>query len=85
MIKSVLQAIPVNTISCFLLPQTLVQYLHFLIANFGGIFPRIDPYIRLVGAHYISKPKCKDGMNFRDLEAFNSALLAKHDRKLTLY
>ncbi|KAL0398043.1 UNVERIFIED_CONTAM: putative mitochondrial protein [Sesamum calycinum] len=75
LIQAVVQAIPSYTMSCFKLPRTLLQEFQALAANFfwhDGDRRRI---------HWLAWDKmCKKlegGLGFRNLEAFNLALLAK--------
>ncbi|KAL8126450.1 hypothetical protein AgCh_013655 [Apium graveolens] len=77
LIKHVVQAIPSYSMSCFLLPQKLINKIMMAVRNFwwGG-----DPSSRSI--HWkkwdlLSKSKSDGGMGFRDFKVFNLALLAK--------
>lgn len=76
LIKSVLQAIPTYVMSCFKLPQSILDEAEKIIRRFWwgsktsrGIYWL--PWSRLC------RTKAEEGMGFRDLESFNLALLTK--------
>ncbi|KAK9929437.1 hypothetical protein M0R45_026537 [Rubus argutus] len=77
LIKVVAQAMPLYTMSCYLLPQQLCQELHQLCAQFwwGSKEDKRAMHWRAWDA--LCKPKSMGGMGFRHLFAFNLAMLAK--------
>ncbi|KAL0340032.1 UNVERIFIED_CONTAM: hypothetical protein Sradi_4520000 [Sesamum radiatum] len=77
LIKSVLQAIPSYTMSCFLLPKTFVKELESILAYFwwGSLNEKKIHWILWTK---LCESKRSGGMGFRDFEAFNLALMAKH-------
>lgn len=77
LIKSVLQSIPMNTMSCFMFLVGLYRELEQIMCRFlwcdGG---------HKKGIHWMSwdmmcLPKSKEGLGFHNLEDFNLALLAR--------
>ncbi|KAL0422181.1 UNVERIFIED_CONTAM: putative mitochondrial protein [Sesamum latifolium] len=76
LIQAVVQAIPSYAMSCFRLPKTLLQEFQSLAANFfwhDGDRRRIH----WLAWDHTCKSKLDGGLGFRNLEAFNLALLAK--------
>ncbi|KAK4384943.1 putative mitochondrial protein [Sesamum angolense] len=76
LIQAVVQAIPTYAMSCFKLPRTLLQEFQALAANFfwhDGDRRRIH----WLAWDKMCKSKLQGGLGFRNLEAFNLALLAK--------
>lgn len=77
LIKTVIQAIPCYTMNCFRLSKALIHELHQMIARFW--WKGLDEARRI---HWVSwsdlcRPKCLDGLGFKNLELFNQSLLAK--------
>lgn len=77
MLKSVVQALPVYTMSCFRLPKGLCQQLSKQIAQFWWSNGEKDRKLHWVAWNKMTEPKETGGLGFKDLEAFNLALLAK--------
>ncbi|XP_012853800.1 PREDICTED: uncharacterized protein LOC105973324 [Erythranthe guttata] len=76
LIKSVLQAIPSYLMSCFVLPNGLLQEIESAIARFWwGEDSRRK--IHWISWRNLCESKRNGGMGFRDLRMFNLALLAK--------
>jgi hypothetical protein len=77
LIKSVAQAIPVFSMSCFKLPRGLCEHLTSMIKAFwwGSKRGQKKPY--WVSWGVMSMPKYMGGLGFRDFEIFNLALLAR--------
>ncbi|KAA3455485.1 reverse transcriptase [Gossypium australe] len=76
-IKSVLQAIPTYSMSCFLLPRTFYEELERIIANFWWQKAYGKKGIHWCQWQYLCRSKEEGGMGFRSLAKFNVALLAK--------
>ncbi|KAL0337594.1 UNVERIFIED_CONTAM: hypothetical protein Scaly_2034500 [Sesamum calycinum] len=75
LIKAVAQAIPTYAMGCFRLPISLIKELQSMVANFGGITARLGKLTGSAGGNSAS-PKFR-GLGFRDLQAFNLAMLSK--------
>ena len=77
LIKAVAQAIPSYTMSCFLLPMSLCEDLERDLRSFWWGQKQQESKIAWVGWKKMCQPKSLDGLGFRNLHAFNLALLAK--------
>ena len=77
LIKSVAQAIPTFSMSCFKLPRGLCQHINGLLRNFWWGSKDGKRRTCWVAWDEMIKPKCMGGLGFRDIELFNLALLAK--------
>ena len=77
-IKSVIQAIPTISMSCFRLTKKVCKGLIASMAKFwwSGSLDRRS--MHWLSWEKLASPKCQGGMGFRDLELFNLALLGKH-------
>ena len=77
LIKSVIQAIPTYLMSIYKLPRKITQEINSAMARFwwGG---RGDTRcMHWLSWEKLCNPKNMGGMGFKDLEAFNNALLGK--------
>ncbi|XP_023925933.1 uncharacterized protein LOC112037354 [Quercus suber] len=77
LIKAVAQAIPSNTMNCFLLLKCLCDDLEREMRSFWWGQKQQETKIAWVGWKKMCTPKSRGGMGFRNLQAFNLALLAK--------
>lgn len=77
LVKSVAQAVPVYSISCFKLPRGLCEHLNKLIRRFwwGSKNGQRKPH--WVSWKEMTQPKGMGGLGFKDFELFNMAILAK--------
>ena len=77
LIMAVAQATPTYTMNCFKLPDSLCSELNSLVGGFWWGKKENARKIAWVLWENLCKPKKEGGMGFRDLKAFNLALLAK--------
>lgn len=77
LIKAVAQATPTYTMSCFKLPDSLCKELNSMMGNFWWGQKDKERKMAWVTWEKLCTPKEEGGMGFRDLKAFNLALLAK--------
>ena len=77
LIKAVAQATPTYTMSCFKLPNFLCLDLGAMISQFWWGQKKEERKILWVAWDKLCISKDDGGMGFRDLQAFNLALLAK--------
>lgn len=77
LIKAVAQVVPTYTMSCFQLPKTLCDDLESMMRNFWWGQRNHEPKLAWVSWKKMCKSKLYGGMGFRNLQAFNLALLAK--------
>ena len=77
LIKAVAQATPTYMMSCFLLPESLCNDLNSLARNFWWGQKENKRKVAWVSWEKLCTRKSEGGMGFKDLRAFNLALLAK--------
>ena len=77
LIKSVIQAIPTYTMSCFKLPVTLCHELETLVRKFWWGQRGDRRKVHWVKWNELCLHKNQEGMGFKDLTTFNEAMLAK--------
>ena len=77
LIKVVAQAVPTYTMSCFQLPKTLCKDLENLMRNFWWGQRDDENKISWVSWKKMCKSKFHGGMGFRNIQAFNLAMLSK--------
>ncbi|XP_075670283.1 putative mitochondrial protein AtMg00310 [Castanea sativa] len=77
LIKSVIQAIPTYTMSCFKLPKGLIKDLEVLIRKFWWGYNGDNRKVHWVKWEKLCEAKEEGGLGFKEIEKFNEALLAK--------
>ena len=77
LLKSVAQAMPTYTMSCFKVPSRLCKEISSLMSNFWWGDINGNNKIHWCSWRKITQEKDKGGLGFKDLEAFNTALLGK--------
>ena len=77
LLKAVVQATPTYTMNCFKLPDSLCLDLNSLMGRFWWGQKANERKLACVSWERLCSPKVDGGMGFKDLKAFNLALLAK--------
>jgi hypothetical protein len=77
LIKSVAQAIPTFSMSCFKLPRGLYEHINSLLRKFWWGSKEGQRKTCLVSWEQMTQPKSVGGLGFRDIELFNLLLLSK--------
>lgn len=77
LLKAVALALPTYTMSCFLIPKTICKKIASLMSDFWWKTNKESKGMHWRNWDYLCRPKDKGGFGFKDLEAFNIALLGK--------
>ena len=77
LIKSVIQAIPTYSMSCFKLSKGLIQEIEVMICKFWWDCHGDNKKVHWVKWEKLCQAKNCGGMGFKEIEKFNDALLAK--------
>lgn len=77
LLKSIAMALPTYTMSCFLLPKTLMKKIMGIMSDFWWQTKKEGRGLHWKSWDQLTRSKNTGGLGFKDLEAFNLALLGK--------
>ncbi|KAG7572302.1 Endonuclease/exonuclease/phosphatase superfamily [Arabidopsis suecica] len=77
LLKAVAMALPTYTMTCFKLPKTVCQQIESTMADFWWKNKHEGRGMHWKAWSKLSQPKAVGGLGFKDIEAFNVALLGK--------
>lgn len=77
LLKSVAQAVPTYSMSCFLTPKGTCKKMRTTISNYWWGGSADNRHMHWQSWDRLKNPKCDGGMGFRDLNRFNVAMLGK--------
>lgn len=77
LLKAIAMALPTYTMACFLLPKTLIKKIMVIMADFWWKNKKDSRGMHWKNWDQLAQPKSVGVLGFKDLEAFNLALLGK--------
>lgn len=77
LLKAVAMALPTYTMTCFLLPKNTIKQIMSLMSDFWWKSGKDSKGMHWKSWDSLYKPKACGGLGFKDLEAYNIALLGK--------